>query len=243
MPEAEGVADVLPSSLQIESELGQGRTRPAKTPEQRQVQSSAQGSSQEERLVESPFSQAPGMGGDRHQEGWGEGFGPLAVGFLQQARQRMRQPAVAGELEAMDQLPQGSGVRSPSPGRVMEGSHPPAGRTGFRSPRIRPPIRKRRIHGGCGPAAFRAERVPEPGQLQEALRTKGTGVGIGDPAAAKHAALGKEEDLEPLPDARPQSDPRNGRHTYRNARPGETAKRIRNSRGARQESRPDSLSS
>ena len=116
LPKPKGVADVPPSSLQIESELGQGRTRTAKTPEQRQVQSSAQGTSQEERLVESPFSQAPGMGGDRHQAGWGEGIGPLAVGFLQQARQRMRQPAVAGELEAMDQLPQGSRVRSPSPG-------------------------------------------------------------------------------------------------------------------------------
>ncbi len=138
----------------------------------------------------------------------------------------MRQAAVAGEFEAMDQQSQGSGVRSPGPSRVMEGSCPPAGRAGLRSPWIFLPIRNRQITGRRRPATNRAERILEPGQLQEAFGTKGTGIRIGDPAAAQDAALGKKEDLEPLEKALPQSDPRNGRHTERNVRSGKPAKRI-----------------
>ena len=184
LPEPEGVAHVPPASLQVESELGQGRTRPAKAREQRKVQSSAQGSSQQESLVESPFSPAPRMGRNRYQPGRGKWIGPRPVGFLEQGRQRMRQAAVAGEFEAMDQLPQGSGVRSPGPSRVMEGPRPPARHAGSRSLWIFLPIRNRQITGGRRPATNGAERILEPGQLQEAFGTKGTGIRIGDPAAA-----------------------------------------------------------
>ena len=188
----EGVAHVPPSGLRVETELGQGRTRPAEAREHGKVQSSAQGPRQEERLVESPFSPAPRMGRDRHQAGRGEGVGPRLVGSLEQRGQRMGQAAVAGELEAMDQLSQGSGVRTPGPGRVMEGSLPPAGRAGSRSPGIGLPIRKRQVPGRCGHATYRAEAAPEPGQLQEAFGAKGTGIRIGDPAAAKDTALGEK---------------------------------------------------
>ena len=212
-PDPEGIADVSPARLQVESELGQGRTRPAKAREQRQVQSSAQGSCQEESLVKSPFSPSPRMGRDRHQPGRGEGIGPRPVGFLKQSRQRMRQPTVAGKLEAVDQRPQGSRVRSPGPSRVMEDSRPPAGRAGFQSPWIRLPIRIRQVPDGDRTATNRTEAAPEPRQTPKAFGTKGTGVRIDHPAAAKDTALGKEENLEPLEKARPQSDPWNGRHT------------------------------
>ena len=178
MPEMEGVAHVPPSGLQVETELGQGRTRSAEAREHRKVQPSSQGSGQEEGLVESPFSPAPGMGRDRHQAGRGEGIGPRQVGFLEQGGQRMGQAPVAGELEAMDQLPQGSSVRSPGPGRVMEGLRLPAGRTGSRSLRTCLPIRKRQVAGGCRNAAYRAEAAPEPGQSQEHSAQRGLASGL-----------------------------------------------------------------
>lgn len=184
LPEAEGVADISPSRHQVESGLGQRRTRPAEAREHRKVQSSSQGSSQQASLVESPFSPAPRMGRDRHQAGRREGIGPCPVGFLEQGRQRMRQSAVAGELEAMDQFSQGSGVRSPGPGRVMEGSLLPAVRAGSWSPGISFRIRNRQLPGGCRQAAYRTEAAPEPGHSQKAFGTKGAGVPIGDPAAA-----------------------------------------------------------
>ena len=205
LPEPERVAHVPLSGLQVESELGQGRTRPVKTRKHRQVQSSAQGTSQEQRLVESPFSPASRMGGHRNEPAWREGSGPLPVCPLKQGRQRMRQPAVAGELEAVDQLPQVSGVRSPGPNRMMEVSGPPARLAEFRSPWIRVPIRNRQLRGRCRPSTCRAEAGPEPGQLQETFGAKGTCVEIGDPAAAEDTALGKKEDLEPLEEPRAQS--------------------------------------
>ena len=205
LPEPERVAHVPLSSLQVESELGQGRTRPVQTREHRQVQSSAQGTSQEQRLVESPFPPASRMGGHRNEPAWREGSGPLPVCLLQQGRQRMRQPAVAGELEAVDQLPQVSGVGSPGPNRMMEVSGPPARLAEFRSPWIRVPIRNRQLRGRCRPSTCRAEAGPEPGQLQETFGAKGTCVEIGDPAAAKDTALGEKEDLEPLEEPRAQS--------------------------------------
>ena len=202
------------------------------------------------------------MGRDRHQAGRGEGVGPRLVGPLEQRGQRMGQAAVAGELEAMDQLSQGSGVRTPGPGRVMEGSLPPAGRAGSRSPGIGLPIRKRQVPGRCGHATYRAEAAPEPGQSQEAFGAKGTGIRIGDPAAAKDAALGEEEDLEALGERRARQRPLGAtpapwsvtrRRIWTPDRkttltgtsdPGNLRREMGNPSGRpRQKSRPDSLSS
>lgn len=171
LPEPEGIADVPPSSFQVEPKLGQGRSRAAKTRKQWQIQSPAQASSQKERLVETSFSPAPRMGGHRYEPGWREGIGPLPVSLLEQGRQRMRQPPVAGKLVALDQLSQGSGVRSPSPSRMMEVSSAPAGRTGFKSLRICLLIRRQQVSGGISLAANRAETLLEPGQMQETFGT------------------------------------------------------------------------